>query len=236
MAYDRYANGAFQIARPVPIEGAPAWTQSDRYTIEAKGDVAQKEGVMRGPMMQALLEDRFHLKIRRATRQVPVYELTVANGGPKLEPFHEGSCDATQVGVAERDPAVNYCDSGSISGTGSSPNQTVHRQRMSLDDFCKTIDVDRPVINKTGITGLFNFRLEYAPEANSDAAILQRAETAASPELREQMLAVVAARANGPAAISVFTALQQQLGLKLEKATGPGEFLIIDSVERPSEN
>ena len=227
----------FGLGRPVPIEGAPAWTQSDRYTIEAKGDVGQKEGIMMGPMMQALLKDRFRLKIHREAREVPVYEMSAANGGPKLEPFRDGSCDATQVAATERDPGVNYCDSSSTSMSRSSPNQKVHTQRMSLEDFCRAISsqVGRPVINKTGITGLFNFTLEYAQEANSDAAILQQAETA-SPGLREQMLAIVAARANGPAPISIFTALQQQLGLKLEKATGPGDFLIIDSVERPSEN
>ncbi len=238
MAYDRYAGGAFRGGRLVPIEGAPAWTQSDRYTIEAKGDVGQKAGMMMGPMMQALLEDRFQLKIHRETREVPVYELSVANGSPNLEPFHEGGCDATEIAVTERDPDGNYCDFRRTSMSRSSPNQTVHTQRMSLDDFCRMItsDVGRPVINKTGITGLFNFSLEYAQEVNSDAAILQAAETAASPALREQMLAVVAARADGPPAISIFTALQQQLGLKLEKATGPGEFLVIDSVERPSPN
>ncbi len=75
--------------------------------------------------------------------------------------------------------------------------------------------MDRPVVNKTGITGLLDIHLEYAPDdTGPDSAVT----------------------ASDPVGLSIFTALQQQLGLKLEPAKGPGEFVVIDHVERPSEN
>ena len=195
-------------------------------------------------MLQALLEDRFQLKMHHETREVPVYELTVGKGGPKLEPFQEGSCtpaDMTELPLAARDPAVTYCDNNgmSMSFKRSSPNMSLERQRMSLDDFCRAVlsgNVDRPVINKTGIAGLFNFHLEFAQEGNTNEALQRAADSTASPGLREQLLGALAAKTDGQQAVTIFAAVQNQLGLKLEPAKGPGDFLVIDGVERPSEN
>ena len=69
-----------------PIRGAPPWTRSERYTIEAKPDGAQSSGMMRGPTLQTLLEERFALKVHREAREVPAYALAVDKGGPKLQP------------------------------------------------------------------------------------------------------------------------------------------------------
>jgi len=71
---------------------ARLWIHSGRYVINARAEGAPSEGTMMGLMLQALLEDRFKLKIRRENREVPVYALTVAKGGPKLPPFQQGSC------------------------------------------------------------------------------------------------------------------------------------------------
>jgi len=91
-AYITYQNGRFNpLARFVPIEGAKDWLESDLYTIEAKAEGTPTEETMQGPMLQSLLEDRFQLKTHRETREVPVYDLIVAKGGPKLQPF-DGSC------------------------------------------------------------------------------------------------------------------------------------------------
>jgi hypothetical protein len=80
-----------------PIKGSPAWVNSDRYNIQAKAEGAPSEEMTRGPMMQALLEDRFQLRIHRETREIPIYELTVAKGGPKFKEAQPGSC------IADRD-------------------------------------------------------------------------------------------------------------------------------------
>jgi len=75
-----------------PIEGAPDWVSAERYSITAKSSAETTQAVMMGPMLRALLEDRFKLKIRRLTREIPTWDLVVAKGGPKLTPFQEGSC------------------------------------------------------------------------------------------------------------------------------------------------
>jgi uncharacterized protein (TIGR03435 family) len=82
--------GAFPGAINVPIEGGPAWIKSAQYTITGKAEDAVKPGVMQGPMLQALLEDRFQLRLHWEKRDIPVYELVVAKGGAKLQPFKEG--------------------------------------------------------------------------------------------------------------------------------------------------
>lgn len=91
MAYVSFANGHLNPAASVPISGGAAWINSDRYSINARVEGTQSQGTMRGPMMQALLEDRFNLKIHREAREILVYALTVAKGGPKLQQFKEGS-------------------------------------------------------------------------------------------------------------------------------------------------
>ncbi len=85
-AYDTYASGKvdpLKLLFPRPLEAAPSWIDSARYTIDAKAESPQSGAMMRGPMMQALLEDRFRLKIHRETREVSGYLMTVAKGGLK---------------------------------------------------------------------------------------------------------------------------------------------------------
>src|SRR5580658_7636377 len=97
-AYVRYANGRLnQVDGSAPISGGPSWINSERYDINAKADGNASPEMMLGPMMQALLEDRFKLKMRRETREVSVYDLTVAKNGPKLKPSKEGICDVTKL-------------------------------------------------------------------------------------------------------------------------------------------
>jgi uncharacterized protein (TIGR03435 family) len=202
IAYVRFANGVRNGPQFVPLSGGPAWINSQRYGIKAKAADAASQETMQGPMLQALLEDRFKLKIHRATKEVPVFELTVAKGGPKLAPSKEGSC--TTAGAAQPGP----------------PPQSLEPRGISLDAFATNVLptlLDRPVINKTGIAGLFDIHLEFAADEST-------------PGLR------LAPSDQPPAAPSIFTAIQEQTGLKLESAKGPGEFLIIDSVDRPTEN
>ena len=91
-AYLNFAGGRLNPRNTTPVDGGPAWINSDRYQITAKAEGTPGMEMMRGPMLQALLEDRFKLKIRRESREVPAYAMTVAKGGPKLKPFEEGSC------------------------------------------------------------------------------------------------------------------------------------------------
>ncbi|HTB12590.1 MAG TPA: TIGR03435 family protein [Bryobacteraceae bacterium] len=219
MAYVLFADGRVHPRMVVPIEGGPGWINSERYTIDAKAEGAPSHGMMHGPMLQALLEERFHLKTHRETREIPVYALTAAKGGLKLKPFQEGSCTPIDFDsffaqfppppLPEPPQGQRYCITR---GTSKGLNNLVEAEATSLDLFTRDYfgGLDRPVINRTGVAGLFNFRLEYAPqETPSD-------DPAGAP--------------------SIFIALQQQLGLKLDAAKGPGEFLVIDRVQKPTEN
>jgi bla regulator protein BlaR1 len=228
-AYDLLANGRMwkgmitRNSRTVPIEGGPGWIDSERYYIDAKAEGPETQEMMKGPMMRTLLEDRFKLKIRRETRPGPVYELKVAQGGPKLEPVENGSCipledfDWRTLAPGQKRPLI--CNSAMVQ------SGKLAFLAMSIADFCQNLTwdaLDRPVIDKTGIAGKFNFRIEFAPdEATPFFRTAGGDPSAATPE---------------PTGPSIFTALREQLGLKLESAKGPVEFLVIEHVERPSEN
>jgi uncharacterized protein (TIGR03435 family) len=190
----------------LPVTGGPAWINSDRYQIVATAEANASMPTMTGPMLQSLLEDRFGLKIHRETREVPVYLLNVAKNGLKIQPLKEGTCFSPDAGPPP-DSDQKPCG---IPFTRVKPPNMIIDMEGTLSNLSKLLGVTlgRPVIDKTGVTGQFGFHLEFArDEAASDVSA-------------------------GP---SIFTALQE-LGLKLDSAKGPGEFLVIDSVERPSEN
>jgi len=196
--------------------------------IDAKPEGAPGQEMMNGPMMQALLEDRFHLQIHHENREVPVYDLTVAKGGPKLQPFQEGSCIPADLTKAPQPrPPEGQKNCGASFGMPRGQVFPFVGQGLSLDRFAKLIGwaVDRPVVDKTGITGLFDFHLDFATDENtSKLQPLPGGDTGP------------AAIASEPAGPNIFTAIQQQLGLKLEPGKGSREFLVIDHVERPTGN
>jgi uncharacterized protein (TIGR03435 family) len=213
MAYRDYANGQWNFVMPFGnrIEG-PDWIDSERYRINAKADGPATPGMMRGPMLQALLEDRFQVKVHRETRQLPVYALTVAKSGLKVPRTPEGGCtprDLTQISVAPGPGEKHTC--GTIGGRGNSRRSTIEGFGITMTQVAQRLGgrAGRPVIDKTGIDGMFDFYMEFAVEG--------------------------AAPADEPAPPSFFTALGE-LGLKLEPAKGPVEFLVIDHAARPSEN
>jgi len=213
-AYDTAADGRnLQMIPTLPISGGPSWINTERFTINAKAEGTPSDPMMRGPMLRGLLEDRFQLKTHREIREVPVYVLTVAKGGPKLRASQEGGCFPTP------NPAGGSCP-GSLWTVRKGSNLVVDQQD-TLDGFTRMLlqRVHRPVIDKTGIKGMFDFHLEFAFD---ESAVGPAADPGAAP--------------SEPAGPSIFTAIQEQLGLKLDSAKGPGEFLVIDHAERPSEN
>ena len=224
-SYDLYTkergfNPGGVLARRVPnIEGAPEWIKSERYQIEATAAGTPSYAVMAGPMLQALLEERLKLKAHRETRNVPVYELRATKAGPKLQrPDHtcvpfDPIVSAQEAAAPDR-PRTTFCARTNV-GTGA-----IDFLHMTLSDFAQYLGnnlVDRPVINTIETAGRFNFHLEFPP---NDVGAVWNGRS----------------NSDGRAMNLVFVALQEQLGLRLERATGPQEFLVIDSVERPSEN
>jgi uncharacterized protein (TIGR03435 family) len=228
-AYGRYANGraASVMYTPPSVEGGPAWIKSDLYRITAKAENAAALAMMNGPMLQTLLEDRFKLKIRRVTRQVDVYALTVTKGGAKLKPFREGSCtpfDVTRPPVPRQPGQPPYCNM-LIAGKG--PNLgAIDMQPATIDELSQALTrvLGRPVINRTRIAGNFSVYLEFAVDLGTPGLIPP--PDAARPPGSD----------DPPGGRSIFSAIQEQLGLKLESTKGPSEFLVVDHVERPSEN
>jgi uncharacterized protein (TIGR03435 family) len=240
-AYITFANGRFNPGEAAPVEGGPSWINADRYQINAKAEGTPPMEMLIGPMLAALLEDRFKLKLHREAREIPVYDLTVAKSGLKLKPVEPDSCapvdfnrpvvrDYPQPGAAiamgkgvaplmiSLPPAPGQKPScGSIFLSQKGLAMTLDMTGATFDDFCKVgllagagSSLDRPVIDKTGVPGRFHIHLEFAREG----------DPAADPS----------------GVPSIFTAVQEQLGLKLEPAKGPGDRLVIDSVDRPTEN
>jgi uncharacterized protein (TIGR03435 family) len=217
----------------VPIEGGPGWVYSDRYTINAKAEGVASFETLHGPMLQALLEDRFKLKIRRESRVGPAYALTIAKGGPRLQRSPEGSCvPFDNLGPPPAQGQVP-CGPDPPRASPSGPNFTTAIRGFTLDEFSTFLFamMDRPVLNQTGIAGRFDFRLEYVPDPSTPVIlswITERRRPGVDPSADPGP--------PDPNGIPIVTAIQQQLGLRLEPTRAPREFLVIDHVEKPSEN
>ncbi len=185
--------------------------------------------------MQMLLEDRLKLKLHRETRgEVSVYALGVTKSGFKLHELEEGGCVAfditkTPLPPAPGQKAVPPCDDVRLESKtgGNGPNLSLVASGLSLDTLSNWLPpftgLDRPLVNKTGITGRFSFRLDFSADATPRGVV-------------PPFGGPVPPDASDPTGPSIFTAIQEQLGLKLEPAKAPAEFLVIDHVEKPSEN
>ena len=220
VAYNRYASGQLTSWKMIPIEGGPNWIHSERFDIDATSDGHPSILMMQGPMMQKLLEDRFKLKIHRETRQGPVYELALGKAAPTLKPLQDGSCTPVVVGR----PLPLLPDGQRRCRNMVSPN-SVDFEGGTLSMFAGSLGMllDRPVIDKTGITSYFEIHLAFSPD---DSA-------APRPVTPEPGASAAVRLPDGP---SIFQAIQQQLGLRLVPAKGPVGVLVIDHIERPSEN
>ena len=216
-----FIRGAYASDPFTPISGGPSWIHSASYEIDAKAEGNPSVRTMTGPMMRVLLEEYFHLKIHHQVVQGPVFFLRLARGGPKLHSFAEGSCTPNDIASGELPPGQKYCKSVMHLGMPAS----IEAEGTTLDDFSKMLIpfLGRPVTNKTGITGRFNMRIEFSREGT------------ALPPLRSIEPADGGSPASEPTD-SIFTALQEELGLKLEQGKGPVEAFVIDHIERPRGN
>jgi len=206
-----------------PIKGSPPWINSERYAIEAKTENPRSRETMLGPMMQALLEDRFKLKTHLETREVPVYELTVAKGGLKVQVAKDEKCKPRDVEFVRYTPAgTHYCGVLMF----SNPPIPAALDGATMADLGNSLSsrLDRDVIDKTGVAGVFDFRLELS---SCDQFPITCTSQSSDPDAPPS--------ASVPQGASIFQSLQK-LGLKLESAKAPAEFLVIDHVEKPSGN
>jgi len=186
------------------ISGGPDWIRTDRWDILAKAESG--EGRLsrdrQNPMLQALMTDRFQLKIHKETKEMPVYALVVDKKGSKLAVHTAG-------------------DSQIRNGNGS---LSIKKGGMPSLAAWLSRDLGRVVIDQTGLKGEYDYTLEWTPDPGQGGA-----ESIGLPPEPPRPRA----ETNGP---SIFTALQEQLGLRLVSQKGPVEILVIDSVEKPSAN
>ncbi|HTS76414.1 MAG TPA: TIGR03435 family protein [Bryobacteraceae bacterium] len=231
-AYVRFGDGKPKqgFVRIVPIVGGPAWVRTEMFDIDAKAEGAPGEAMVNGPMLQLLLEDRFKLKIHREMREGPVYALTVARKS-KLKPFVEGSCAAfpNAPSIPASPEGQRYCKN-----MISIFPPMIDAEGLTVAELGRMLElvVDRPVIDRTGLTTRFDMYLSYSPDGVTPRYLPGGDLDPARFRGR-----------SGPAAATdpdtppgILTAIQEQLGLKLVATRGPTDVLVIDHVERPSEN
>jgi uncharacterized protein (TIGR03435 family) len=171
---------------PNQVVGGPDWLGTDRFNIEAKPEQPVKDDSVAMAMLQTLLAERFKLAVHRETRTISAYVLEVVKNGPKLEKGDGG---------------------GASTGNGRG---RIEAKNSSMDHFAEVLSrqMELPVLNRTGLDGVFNLKLEWNPRITDPAA-------------------------EGP---SVFTAVQEQLGLRLRAQKTPVEVIVVDHAERPSQN
>jgi uncharacterized protein (TIGR03435 family) len=196
------------------ILGGPEWLGSKRFDVEAKpetplgGDPRNMTEDQRRAFheqvrlrLQSLLMDRFHLKVRNESKQMPVFALVVGKSGPKMRPS-----------AVTGKPKMSF-GHGVFTAT-----------RMNMDMFAHFLSegqLGRPVVDRTDLKGDFDFTLEWSPDAGQTLSA-----DPANPQTRP-------ADSSG---LSIFTALQQQLGLKLESRQSPADCVFVEHAELPAAN
>ena len=204
--------------KPFQISGGPGWVSIDGFDVEAKAEGNPSREQIR-LMLRTLLEDRFRLQLRRESKAMGTYELTVAKGGARLTPANPEACadpnqaTAPEVG-AKRLPK---CGSGWLKGDRS--GSEVAGFGLTMADFARALTnaVGSVVVDKTGLTQKFDVRVEFSSRAGMGKPGAPPPEPEAS-------------------GFSLFSAIERQLGLRLERAKGPVEVLVIERAERPSAN
>jgi uncharacterized protein (TIGR03435 family) len=215
--------------QPFQLVGAPNWMTSDRFDIVAKAPDGFTPDQLR-PMVRSLLADRFKLKAHVETREMPTYDLVLARPDGKLGPNLKPSKTDCKTMFANRrggpPPAPPQpgqpMECGFMIGGG-----TMNAGGMALTQLAQSLAqfVNRIVIDKTGLAGEYDFQLAYTPEGRGGL-----------PGIPGGPPPGVDAPAADPDRPSLFTALQEQLGLKLDSQKGPVDVLVIDSVEQPTED
>jgi uncharacterized protein (TIGR03435 family) len=208
-AYVTFADGLGRNPVRLRVFGLPEWARSTRFNItaQARSDAPMEQ--MFGPMLQSLLEERFGLALHRETRELPVYTMNVAKNGLRIQPTKEGSCVPMDLKHAN-EASPKFCGrmTGKVNG-GRIIDDAYGMTMAEIGSRFLANRLDRPVIDRTGIAGIFDAHLEFLRDTGTDAD------------------------ADAP---SIFTAVQEQLGLKLSADKGPVEVLVIDRVTQLSAN
>jgi uncharacterized protein (TIGR03435 family) len=220
-AYVNFANDRFNPLGSVPISGGPPWIRADLFTIDAKAERPEPRGTMNGPMLRALLEQRFKLKIHTESKEMPVYALTVAKSGAKLQ-VSKRDCvvldpEHPPPPIQPDKPFPTICGMGRLNGQGWEAFAVMMGQfARLLSDYA-----DRKVVDRTGLSGTYDIHFNLSPE-----------DLGVSPD---------AAPNDGPAVgpADVFARVRasvHKIGLRLEPSRAREDMLMIDAAETPCGN
>jgi uncharacterized protein (TIGR03435 family) len=222
---------AYKITAGYGLSGGPSWLTSEHYDIDAKMDAGvadaiaklgkDERAVARQQMLQALLADRFGLGVHWEARELPVYILAIAKNGPKLQDAKPG--DTYPNGVKLSTGPMGVGMTLGISGG----DYYIAVQGVPVAAMIPTLSgfVGRPVLDKTGLASNYDFKLQWTRVDSQ----LQAPATGSSNDQPPP----APTDSSSP---NLFTAIQQQLGLKLESGKGSVEVIVIDHIERPSGN
>ena len=192
------------------ITGAPSWFESDKYDITGKPEVPGQPNVTQLKiMLQKLLVDRFQLKFHREKKELSVYAITVGKTGSKLTKSQSDPNGLPGLFFGRAPAGMNF----------NVRNATIAEVAGVLQGSV----LDKPVVDQTGLSEKYDFTLKFTPDPG------QMAGFGGPPQQPP-------AADNLDAPPDIFTAFQQQLGLKLESTKAPAEVMVIDSVAKPSEN
>lgn len=219
------------------VSGGPSWIADDKFDIDAKVEDSLAEQMRKLPLLQqsdqmrlmvrSLLADRFKLSVSHVTKELPVFALVVAKGGPKLT---EAAPPDAQNNSNPEDPPANAgaqgrnMRPGQVNFSARDGQVSVAAKATPIRDLATMISrqLRRPVLDQTGLRGTYDWTLQWTAGAGLGGGPL-----ALAPESGD---------APNSSGLSIFTALQEQLGLRLESAKGPVDTIVIDHIEQPSEN
>jgi uncharacterized protein (TIGR03435 family) len=185
---------AYGIA-PHQLVGGPNWLDSDRFEISAKADEPTDDNDLLMLMLQGLLADRFKLVVHRETRRMSAFVLDLAKRGPKVTKVEPGEAG--------------------IDTTTTNTGKIIDAHHTSMDKFARMLgrQVELPVVNRTGLDGVYSFKLQWTPDT---LKLAKQDEDKAGP--------------------SIFTAIQEQLGLRLQAQKALVDVLVVNSASKPSAN
>jgi uncharacterized protein (TIGR03435 family) len=214
------------------ILGAPGWVDSERYTVAAKAASGAPPNAI-AVMLINLLKDRFQMATHAETRELPIFNLVVARADGRLGPGLKESSAECRAGRAAGPGTTNGRGGGPGGPPMFDPNAAIPCGSMrtgpgmlgaggrSIAQLVQMLSgsTGRPVVDKTGLTSLYDFSLRFAPEPASFPGGQPPPGVLPPPD---------------PDAPNLYTAVQEQLGLKLESARGPVEVVVIDRIEKPT--
>ncbi len=252
-AYGQSSVPPYDALRPSQLVGGPSWIRTEQFDVDAKVDDALAEKFQKADntsspipspdalheiqlMMQSLLKDRFKLQVHREMRKGTVLALEVAKGGPKFlntkfdVPDYAAIYAAHQKNPDQPLPKLSPpppCGAGMMCMWRHESMTQLAYFLWDMGDHHIVPEIERPVIDETGLKGDYYIQLQWARPAVLPGAGLLGSDAGNSPP------GGAAAESTGP---SIFTALEEQLGLKLQGTKGPVEYVVVDHIEHPTEN